>query len=154
MHITARQDAIIIGSLLGDGCLEQNGKWTRLRLEHGHIQKSYLVWKYQELKSLVTGKVMTVRYFNKTRKLPYESFRMYTFSDPALDLYRNKFYLNKKKIIPKNFASLLKDPLSLAIWFMTMDTKEMIAMHFDSALIHLQRMNSTYFNLFSKAILG
>ena len=118
MHITTRQDAIIIGSLLGDGCLEKNGKWTRLRLEHGHIQKSYLVWKYKELKSLVTGKVMTVRYFNKTRKLPYESFRMYTFSDKALDFYRNKFYLNKKKIIPEDLALLLKHPLSLAIWFM------------------------------------
>ena len=53
MRITSRQDAIIIGSLLGDGCLEKNGRFTRLRLEHGHIQKSYLEWKYKELKGLI-----------------------------------------------------------------------------------------------------
>ena len=118
MRITTRQDAIIIGSLLGDGCLEKNGKWTRLRLEHGHIQKSYLVWKYKELKSLVTGKIMEVRVFKKAQKLFYYSYRMYTFSNPALDFYRNIFYVNKKKIIPEDFASLLKHPLSLAVWFM------------------------------------
>src|SRR3989338_10767140 len=118
MHITARQDSIIIGTLLGDGCLEQNGKWTRLRLEHGHAQKSYLGWKYKELKGLITGSVMKVHSYHKNNKTFYDSYRTYTSSHPVFDRYRNIFYLNKKKIIPLDFASLLKDPLSLAIWFM------------------------------------
>jgi hypothetical protein len=118
MRITSRQDAIIIGSLLGDGCLEKNGRFTRLRLEHGHVQKSYLEWKYKELKGLMTGSVMKVHYYNKTRKLPYDSYRAYTFSDKAFDIYRNNFYVNNKKIIPANLALFLKHPLSLAIWFM------------------------------------
>ena len=118
MHITSRQDAIIIGSLLGDGCLEQNGKSARLRLEHGHIQKSYLEWKYKELNGLTTGSVMHVHYYNKTRKVAYDSYRMYTYSNQVFDHYRNIFYPKNKKIIPLELASLLKDPLSLAIWFM------------------------------------
>ena len=60
MQINSRQDAIILGTLLGDGCLEQNGRWTRLRLEHGSSQKSYLDWKKKELKNLITGSVMNV----------------------------------------------------------------------------------------------
>jgi|SRR3989344_4474871 len=118
MHITSRQDAIIIGTLLGDGCLEKNGRWTRLRLEHSHKQKSYLEWKYRELQSLVTGSVMPVHAYHKKNKSFYDSFRTYTRSDSALDLYRSKFYLNRKKIIPADLAVVLTHPLSLAIWFM------------------------------------
>lgn len=118
MHITTRQDAIIIGTLLGDGCLEKNGKGTRLRLEHSHTQKSYLVWKYEELKGLVTGSIMKVRGYHKVNKMFYDSFRMYTFSNPVFDRYRNMFYLNNKKIISLDIASLLTHPLSLAVWFM------------------------------------
>ena len=118
MQITSRQDAIILGTLLGDGCLEQNGKWARLRLEHSASQKPYLEWKKKELESLITGSVMKVHSYHKINKCFYDSFRAYTFSDSVFDAYRNIFYFNKKKIIPKNIISLLIDPLSLATWFM------------------------------------
>ena len=118
MQITSRQDAIILGTLLGDGCLERNGTWTRLRLEHGSSQKSYLEWKNEELKSLITGSVMKMHYYHKINKRFYDSVRAYTFSDKMFDYYRNIFYFNKKKVIPKNIESLLVNPLSLAVWFM------------------------------------
>lgn len=118
MQLSKRQDAIIIGTLLGDGCLEKHGKHTRLRLEHGIKQKSYLSWKYLELKSIITGSIMNVHAYHKVSKKFYDSFRIYSFSDQVFDKYWNSFYLEKKKIIPSNIASLLKDPLSLATWFM------------------------------------
>lgn len=118
MQLTQRQDAIIIGTLLGDGCLERNGRNVRLRLEHSKDQKSYLVWKFKELKSIVTGSVMKVRAYHKINKRFYDSYRAYTFSHEAMHYYQNMFYLNNKKVIPNNIFELLKDPLSLAIWFM------------------------------------
>lgn len=118
MKLTQRQDAILVGTLLGDGCLERNGRNVRLRLEHGKDQKSYLLWKFRELKSIITGSVMKVRAYHKINKRIYESYRAYTFSDEAMQYYQNMFYLNNKKIIPDTICEILKDPLSLAIWFM------------------------------------
>ncbi len=118
MRITQRQDAIIVGTLLGDGCLERNGRNVRLRLEHGKDQKSYLLWKFKELKSITTGSVMKVRAYHNINKRFYDSYRAYTFSDKAVEYYWNMFYVNNKKVIPTNISKLLKNPLSLAVWFM------------------------------------
>ena len=118
MRLTQRQDAIIVGSLLGDGCLERNGRNVRLRLEHGKDQKSYLVWKFKELKSVITGSVMKVHAYHKMSNRFYDSYRAYTFSNEAMQSYQDRFYLNSKKIIPGNICELLKNPLSLAVWFM------------------------------------
>lgn len=118
MQVTKRQDAIIIGTLLGDGCLEQNGIHARLRLEHGISQKSYLLWKYEELKDIITGSVMALHAYHKKNKRFYDSFRAYTASDSVFDSYRSIFYPERKKIIPLNIQSILCDPLSLAVWFM------------------------------------
>jgi len=118
MQLTQRQDAIIIGTILGDGCLERNGQHVRLRLEHGISQKSYLLWKYNELKAVITGTVMSLHSYHKINKCFYDSFRTYTFSNQIFDTYWNTFYLSKKKIIPLHIQSILKNPLSLAVWFM------------------------------------
>lgn len=118
MQINKRQDAIIVGTLLGDGCLERNGRSVRLRLEHGINQESYLLWKYEELKNLITGSVMKVHAYHKANGCFYDSSRIYTFSDESFEHYWSTFYLGAKKIIPDNIEGLLTDPLSLAIWFM------------------------------------
>ncbi len=117
MQITKRQNAIIIGTLLGDGCLERNGKYCRLRLEHSNNQKLYLLWKYKNLKN-ISGKVMPLHYYHKVHKKFYDNTRVYTFSDKIFDFYWNIFYRTGKKTIPSNMASFLIDPLSLAVWLM------------------------------------
>jgi hypothetical protein len=118
MQLTQRQDAIIVGSILGDGCLERNGRYARLRLEHSDKQKSYLLWKYKELKSVITGSVMKVHGYHKVNRCFYDSFRVYTFSDEVIKYYWEKFYCDAGKIIPTDIDKFLTKPLSLAVWFM------------------------------------
>ena len=118
MKLSNQHKAIIIGTLLGDGCLERNGKKVRLRLEHGIGQKSYLLWKYEKLKGLITGKPMRIHAFHKNNQCFYDSLRIYTFSDGAFEPYWNSFYFNRKKVLPLNISKLLTDPLSVAVWFM------------------------------------
>lgn len=118
MQLTQRQEAIIIGTILGDGCLERNGKHVRLRLEHGKSQKSYLLWKYNELKEIITGNIMRLHSYHKINKCFYDSFRAYTFSNQIFDQYWNIFYPKNKKVIPVRIKSILTDPLSIAVWFM------------------------------------
>ena len=116
--ITKRQKEILIGMLLGDGCLEKNGQNVRLRIDHGINQKDYLNWKYREFKNLATAKPRLVigRIHRKTGKL-YPRWHFSTFSFSGLNTFRDKFYFRKKRV-PIDIQKFLRSPLSLAVWFM------------------------------------
>lgn len=118
LKLSKRHRAIIIGTILGDGCLECRNKNVRLRLEHGIKQEKYLLWKFKELKSIITGRPMQVHALHSKSRSYYDSLRIYTFSDKSLNIFWKLFYRNNKKVIPQNISKLLNDPLSLAVWFM------------------------------------
>ena len=115
--LTKRQTAIIIGSLLGDGCLEKRENGVRLRLDHGFKQKDYLFWKHQELKN-IAGKILRVNYYHKGHNKFYENYRFSTLTSKLLSIFWKKFYRNGNKIVPKNICKLLTEPIALAIWHM------------------------------------
>jgi len=119
MNLSQKQKAIIIGTLLGDGCLEKNGHNSRLRLEHTDKQRTYLEWKIQKLKKLITpASPMRVYAYHKENKRKYLSWRAYTLSTPVLDKLRTVFYSENRKVIPSNIAQILTNSLSLAVWYM------------------------------------
>ena len=76
------------------------------------------MWKFKELKSVITGKLMQVHAFHLKSKNHYDSLRIYTFSDHSLNDFWELFYRDNKKIVPQSISKLLTDPLSLAVWFM------------------------------------
>lgn len=113
------QQDVLLGTLLGDGILELNGKNARLRVDHGMKQQAYVEWKYDLLRNLATGKVKRqFRNFDKRTNKSYGHCKFDTFSNSALNDFYSMFYAGGKKQVPKNIANLLKNPLSLAIWFM------------------------------------
>jgi len=116
--LTKRQKTILIGMLLGDCCLEKNGKHVRLRIEHGLSQRGYLSWKFQEFKNLATDRPRIVKSFHSKTRKSYPRWHFSTFSFPELNVYWHRFYPRKRKRVPKNILELLKSPLSLAVWFM------------------------------------
>ena len=104
--------AIIIGNILGDGCLCENWSKTNYRLIilHSIRQKEYIEWKYQMLKSWI---LTPPRYYLKTNSLAIR-----TVSHPELSVFRSVFYKEGKKTIPSNVGEYLVNPLTLAVWFM------------------------------------
>ena len=40
--LSIRQQAILVGKILGDGCLEKNGNHVRLKIEQADCQKDYV----------------------------------------------------------------------------------------------------------------
>jgi hypothetical protein len=118
MEITDRQHAIIVGTLFGDGLLERNGRYVRLRVGHGLNQKEYLWWKYYELQELATDKPRIFSSYHKITKRNYEGLIFSTYSSPELEKYWKAFYPNGKKIVTRLACELLQDPLSLAVWHM------------------------------------
>lgn len=114
------QRELIIGTLLGDGYLQRTGKRNaRLRLEHSEKQKEYILWKYELLKNLMQDKPKRLERYNPKWKKSYVYYRCQSHSMPLLGAYRRAFYDEKgKKRIPEKIKSLLKAPLSLAVWYM------------------------------------
>ena len=113
---------ILIGSLLGDGCLRimTNTKYPAFSVSHSEKQKDYVFWKYENLKRWVrTPPWREERIYHRDRNRKTISWRFQTLTNDVFsDLY-NTFYKNGKKIIPDNLQSLLKDsPLALAVWLM------------------------------------
>ena len=106
------QRAITIGSILGDGNLSGNWSQTnyRLKISHSIKQSEYLLWKYEILKDFVLTKPQV---YDKTKSI---SFR--TFSHNEFTEFYKIFYPLGKKIIPRNIEELIKNPLTIAVWFM------------------------------------
>lgn len=115
---------LIIGSLLGDGCLECRSKGkkhpisARLRIQQSEKQKEYVFWKYQQLKNLVLTKPRRIKaWYDKKRNKKHYSWYFHTKTLPAFGIFYKAFYKKKIKIIPKEIEKFLT-PRAIAIWFM------------------------------------
>lgn len=115
------ENALIMGTLLGDAHIQKRGESYRLKIAHGIKQQSYLMWKYAKLSRLCsTTQPPTI----KTDKKGYQTVEFYTTSGKWLkeifDLFYKKTELNRyrKTITPELIATLPKDPLLLAVFFM------------------------------------
>lgn len=111
------QKSLIIGTLLGDGCLLSNASGTnyRLQIAHGEKQKQYLWWKYILLKNWVLSSPV---YYAKNR-----AWRFRTLSHATFTELRQEFYCKALKIIPEDIYSILRDPFALAVWYMDDGTR-------------------------------
>jgi len=124
LSISPLQKSLIIGSLLGDGTMWM-GKGAvnaNFKVEQGLVQKEYVYWKYEILKSLVfTEPKISYRYDLQKKKYP-KSWWFRTIRHPLITQIYNQFYFSDgyktgRKIIPESIVDEL-DPLGLAIWIM------------------------------------
>ncbi len=129
MNLTNYQQALIIGTLLGDGHLQlRSDNEARLRVAHGMKQKNYVFWKYEQLGNLCVN----------TQGPAYDpSSQTYWFQtqqSPVLYCYHCMFYkliysIEKQqttyvKTITQNLIHFLQNMdkqqlhVVLAVWFM------------------------------------
>lgn len=121
--ITKRQNALIWGTILGDGHLQlsPNSQKVRLRFDHGAKQSEYVWWLYKNLKSLCEGvsppKIIPEREFFKCRA--------YTKYSKDLKKYHDLTYVKSakanrrfEKVLPADLADYVKDPEILMVWLL------------------------------------
>ena len=110
LKISQRQKEILIGTILGDAYISPLGK---IQIEHSSKYKSYIDWKFYELKNLSYKKISYTERVNKYNGKKYSSYRFWLrqYFRP----WRKYFYNGKLKIFPLN---LKLTPLSLAVWYM------------------------------------
>lgn len=113
------QKAVVIGAILGDGFLQKTGKKNaRLRLEHSLKQQDYLIWKCQILSNFFQRKPAILTRNNLKFGKNYQYIRNQSYSGSEFGKLHQLFYVDGKRVIPNKISKLLKDPMSLAVWFM------------------------------------
>ena len=109
--VNDKQLEILAGCVLGDGYIFKRGA---IQIEQGSSQKEYLLWKYNELKDLVSVKPSQVFRIQKSGRVT-SSFRF--ILRQYFRKWRIKIYRNGKKVINDELLKILT-PLSLAVWYM------------------------------------
>lgn len=117
VSLSNQQEEILVGKILGDGCLEKNGRHVRLKIEQTDRQKEYVFWLYQQLVPFVGRSPRAVFHAGLDNKQT-KRWRFATLSLSLFDNYKTLFYKEGRKIVPKELVSFLKTPLSLAVWYM------------------------------------
>ncbi len=121
LKLSSKQEALLIGSLLGDGNMRFSwqSKEANFIVDHSVSQKKYVFWKYKFFQDwCLNPPIKTHRLYHKNPKRKLESFRFFTVSHPELTKFYKLFYENGQKVIPPNIGEILTSPFSLAVWVM------------------------------------
>lgn len=111
---------ILIGMVLGDGCLSvfrdkryTNSFHQRLTLKHGASQKEYIEYKRDLLHSIFGGKKPKVKEINNNGYLGYTVSK----SNSYFRVLHKQIYPSRKKCISRKVLDKLT-PHGIAIWYM------------------------------------
>jgi hypothetical protein len=113
--LSSLQEDILLGSLLGDGCLTKpNNSNASLIIGRSLKDKEYLLYEYGVFRNLCTGSCYSEPIIknNKLGKI-YKTCRFNTRNAPILNHYYNQWYSNNIKVIPTN---LILNSQIIAIW--------------------------------------
>lgn len=110
---------IIVGSLLGDGCINNGGYFSE---KHSEKQIEYLEWKASHLANILSDKSFAVyTCIDKRSGTKIYSFCLRTVTHSYLYELRNKFYKKENgkwiKILPPDIEDMINEKI-LAILFM------------------------------------
>jgi hypothetical protein len=114
--LSEKQEAVLLGTILGDGALKRRGIYHRLHIKHSRNQLSLVEYK-RKIFSNITN--MSIRNFvQEVNNKNYEFSEFVTLTHSEFTRFYEGFYKTGRKGINKKILKLFRDPLSLAIWFM------------------------------------
>ena len=113
-NVSQELKEILIGLFLGDLHAQKRSTNTNLHFEQGFIHKDYIFHLYKIFKSFCNSepKITSRKPDKRTGKI-YTRIKFVTYSLPCFNYYRDLFYKNGKKEVPKNLGEILT-PLGLA----------------------------------------
>lgn len=117
--LTYEQKQFLNGLMLGDGSIvypTKNGSlFPRLTITRKSTDIEYLNWQYNFFKEFYNNTPKLRSAYDKRTEKIYYSCNIQTKSGQIFKDYHNKWYLNGKKIVPRD---LVLTPLTLLIWFL------------------------------------
>jgi recombination protein RecA len=115
VDLSPDQKSVLIGTLLGDGCLAMHGHHARLHVKHKAAHRSLAEFKRSTFETYVS---MAIHEFDQRlggKRYPCVQFA--TRTSPVFTYWRHRFYVDGRKQIPDDITDLLT-PLAIAVWFM------------------------------------
>lgn len=119
-EISDVQKELVLGTMLGDGCIVMKGPQAYMRITHSLKQSEYLNHKRSMLSGIYSGTVVVnskAHQSGNDRFPDHQSQAIYTIVHPWLTEMRALMYKDGRKSIVKEWLDALQ-PLSLAYWFM------------------------------------
>lgn len=104
--------AILIGLILGDGYLTpfiDASSRSQMEIKGDNKSLSYLKWLHSRLEPMGVSDLKP--------KKNYHQHRFYTKTTEEIGKLRKLFYPRGQKTVPRNIKKLLKNLLSLAVWY-------------------------------------
>lgn len=91
---------IILGIMMGDGCMECRNKNARMSIAHGEKQKEYSYYIADKLSNLNPHTYMSVSKLDERTGKKYTSYWVDLPANPAFNEICDHFYVNRIKRIP------------------------------------------------------
>jgi len=111
------QKQLIIGTMLGDGCITKSNRYSA---SHSAKQREYIEYKFKILKTLCNGKIyncpVAVEWKGKMKM--HDTIHFGAASNSYLARLRGIFYKNKVKVFPHKFIMAELKEEGLAYWYM------------------------------------
>ncbi len=115
IQLSALQEEILIGGLLGDACLTQNGKKeTNAQLIYLSSVKSHVIY-FKSFFDTTSKDVSVNHYFDKRTNKTYTRYSFRTQLNSTFTKYRDKWYPKGVKIIP---TDIKLTPNVCLIWYL------------------------------------
>ena len=111
------QKEVLVGLVLGDGCLVRlkNSGATRLSVCQGFKQNDFVEWLYEIFKEFVRTPPQPKIRFRNNKQNTEVWFNTLTY--PTFQNFYDLFYLNGKKIVPESIDALLSQT-AFTVWYM------------------------------------
>ncbi len=117
-ELTEFQQAVLVGTLLGDGSIAKHGHQHRLFVKHATAQIALAAWKREVFADFTS---MPLHHFDQRLNRTHQAFSM----------WRERFYRDRRKIVPDGIEELL-EPAAVAAWFMDDGTADRAGVSFQT----------------------
>lgn len=109
------EQAVLVGTLLGDGCLAMHGYNARLHIKHKVAHRALVEFKLGVFRRFIS---MNPHEFDQVLfGKRYPAIQFATRTSPVFTKWHDYFYRDRRKVVPNEIAELLC-PLALAVWIM------------------------------------
>src|SRR3989337_2089528 len=90
LGLSSRQEAVRVGTLLGDGCLAQKGRYHRLHIKHKAAHRSLAEFKYDVFREYIS---MAPHFFDqKLMGKRYPCVQFASRTNPIFTEWHSRFY--------------------------------------------------------------
>ena len=128
-ELTPFQQAVLVGTLLGDGSIAKHGHHARLFVKHKEAHRSLVEWKRSVFADFTT--MAPNRFEQRLNGRSYPAVQFVTRTHPVFSNWRQRFYLERRKIVPAEIADLL-EPVAVAVWLMDDGTADRAGITFQT----------------------